>query len=53
MVCTKNIDSDDWVDGDSLKTFLQQLHCFIASDVDLVLSNYVYEHVEDNTPEFL
>lgn len=51
----KNIDSDDWVDGDALKTFLQQLRTFIASDnlVDLVLSNYVYEHVEDNTQNFV
>lgn len=51
----KNIDSDDWVDGDALKTFLQQLRTFISSDnpVDLVLSNYVYEHVEDNTQNFV
>lgn len=47
----KNIDSDDWADADALKALLAKLREFIASDeqVDLVLTNYVYEHVEDNT----
>lgn len=47
----KNIDSDDWADADALKALLAKLREFIAADeqVDLVLTNYVYEHVEDNT----
>ena len=47
----KNIDSDDWADGDALKALLAQLRRFIQMDetVDLVITNYVYEHVEDDT----
>lgn len=47
----KNIDSDDWADADALKALLAKLREFIAADeqVDLVLTNYVYEHVEDDT----
>ncbi|MGI6755348.1 MAG: glycosyltransferase family 2 protein [Atopobiaceae bacterium] len=47
----KVVDSDDWVDGDALKQLLAKLRSFIAYeiDVDLVITNYVYEHVEDNT----
>ena len=46
-----NIDSDDWADADALRARLAKLREFIAADeqVDLVLTNYVYEHVEDNT----
>ena len=45
----KVVDSDDWVDGDALKDLLATLRRFISFDtrVDLVISNYVYEHVED------
>ena len=47
----KNIDSDDWADADALEALLAQLRRFIELDdlVDLVITNYVYEHVEDNT----
>lgn len=47
----KNIDSDDWVDADAVMALLKQLRRFVELDdpVDLVISNYVYEHVEDNT----
>ena len=47
----KNIDSDDWVDGPAVKALLETLRGFIADEnpVDLVITNYVYEHVEDNT----
>lgn len=46
----KVVDSDDWVDGEALKALLAKLRRFIEFDtrVDLVISNYVYEHVEDN-----
>lgn len=47
----KIVDSDDWVDADSLKALLGTLRGFIADKtrVDLVVTNYVYEHVADNT----
>ena len=46
----KVVDSDDWVDGDALKELLSKLRRFISFEtrVDLVITNYVYEHVEDN-----
>ena len=47
----KVVDSDDWLDGESLRKLLDTLRGFIYKDlrVDLVISNYVYEHVEDGT----
>lgn len=46
----KVVDSDDWLDADALQQLLVTLRKFVSSDnpVDLVISNYVYEHVEDN-----
>ncbi len=47
----KNVDSDDWVDADAVRALLEKLRYFIGlgEHVDLVITNYVYEHVEDNT----
>lgn len=47
----KNVDSDDWVDVDAVMALLEQLRRFveIGDLVDLVITNYVYEHVEDDT----
>ncbi|MGN0055707.1 MAG: glycosyltransferase family 2 protein [Atopobiaceae bacterium] len=47
----KVVDSDDWLDAEALSQLLQTLRKFEASDasVDLVVSNYVYEHVADGT----
>ena len=47
----KNIDSDDWVDADAVRALLDQLRRFeeLGEHVDLVITNYVYEHVEDDT----
>ncbi len=47
----KVIDSDDWVDRKSLKSVINALKYFIESGkkLDLLITNYVYEHVEDNT----
>lgn len=47
----KNVDSDDWVDADAVMALLEQLRRFveIGDLVDLVITNYVYEHVEDDT----
>lgn len=47
----KVVDSDDWLDGESLKTLMEKIR-FIATlkkPLDLIICNYVYEHVEDNT----
>lgn len=45
----KVVDSDDWVDKDALLVFLERLRAFIAyqTRVDLVVTNYVFEHAED------
>lgn len=47
----KVIDSDDWVDENSLMTLLQKIkdHVKYQIDVDLYITNFVYEHVSDNT----
>ena len=47
----KVVDSDDWLDTDALAKVLDQLQEFVDTGVqlDLMLCNYVYEHVEDNT----
>ena len=47
----KNIDSDDWVDADAVRELLETLRRFISlgERVDLVITNYVYEHAEDDT----
>lgn len=46
----KVVDSDDWLDGDSLKKLMDTIKMLHAeeNDVDLIFCNYVYEHVEDN-----
>lgn len=45
----KVVDSDDWLDADALKELLERLRDFVAFsvDVDLVVTNYVFEHAED------
>ena len=45
----KNVDSDDWVDGPAVRELLDALRRFVelGDCVDLVITNYVYEHVED------
>ena len=47
----KNVDSDDWVDAEAVAALLERLRSFvrIGERVDLVITNYVYEHVEDQT----
>ena len=47
----KVVDSDDWLDTDALAKVMDTLRRFAASErpVDLVIANYVYEHVEDDT----
>ena len=45
----KVVDSDDWIDGPALQELLTTLRDFekTGTRVDLVITNYVYEHVED------
>ena len=47
----KVVDSDDWLDEAALQRVLNKLREFVASgtELDLMVCNYVYEHVEDNT----
>lgn len=47
----KVVDSDDWLDEEGLKKVISVLKGFVANRkrVDLMICNYVYEHVEDNT----
>ena len=47
----KVVDSDDWLDGKALADIMDRLREFAAMEqpVDLLLCNYVYEHVVDNT----
>ncbi len=47
----KVVDSDDWLDEAALGRVMAKLRSFAAMEipVDLVIANYVYEHVEDNT----
>ncbi len=47
----KVVDSDDWVDADALCSLLDKIRTTEAAhaDVDLFITNYVYEHTTDNT----
>ena len=47
----KVVDSDDWLDEAALQKVLAKLREFAAREnpLDLMICNYVYEHVEDNT----
>lgn len=47
----KVVDSDDWLDTDALKRVLDKLRecAEWEKPLDLLIANYVYEHVEDNT----
>ena len=47
----KVVDSDDWVDEDALKAVLAAVKKHLAEDTlpDLYVTNFVYEHVEDDS----
>ena len=47
----KVVDSDDWLNEESLQRVLNKLRTFVTEgkELDLMICNYVYEHVEDNT----
>ncbi len=47
----KVVDSDDWVDEEALQKVLNLLRSWAGQEkpCDMLICNYVYEHVEDNT----
>lgn len=47
----KVIDSDDWVNEESLNLIMKKLREFIQNDtdIDMIISNYVYERLYNNT----
>ena len=47
----KVVDSDDWLDKDALEQLIAVMkkHIEENADVDLYITNFVYEHVEDDT----
>ena len=51
----KVVDSDDWLDTAALAKVMEKLREFskLPAPVDMVIANYVYEHVEDNTHKAL
>ena len=51
----KVVDSDDWLDTDALAKVMDKLREFsrLPAPVDMLIANYVYEHVEDNTQKVM
>ena len=51
----KVVDSDDWLDEKALSAAMDKLREFAAMEqpVDMLIANYVYEHVEDNTQKVM
>lgn len=51
----KVVDSDDWLNIEALNKIIDQLRIFIQNDknIDMLLSNYVYEHLWDNTSKVM
>ena len=47
----KVVDSDDWLDGDALAALMALIKrsSQMEKPIDLIITNYVYEHAEDNT----
>jgi glycosyltransferase involved in cell wall biosynthesis len=47
----KVVDSDDWLDQDSLQKLMKQIRIHLDQNQspDLYITNFVYEHVEDKT----
>ncbi|MCI2105380.1 MAG: glycosyltransferase [Intestinimonas sp.] len=51
----KVVDSDDWVDVDALAKVVDKLREFsqMEQPVDMLVCNYVYEHMEDHTQKVM
>ncbi|MBR7136145.1 MAG: glycosyltransferase family 2 protein [Clostridia bacterium] len=47
----KVVDSDDWLDGEAIKVFMEKLREHVKNNdyADLYICNFVYDHVEDQT----
>lgn len=45
----KVVDSDDWLDIDALKEVMNKLRELKKQNLDMLVFNYVYEHVSDDT----
>ena len=45
----KVVDSDDWLDVDCLKKVIAKLKELKEQNLDMLVCNYVYEHMADNT----
>lgn len=51
----KVVDSDDWMDEPALMKYLSEIKKLVNSGniPDMVVTNYVYEHVEDNSSKIM
>lgn len=51
----KVVDSDDWMDAAAMKTYMANIRELVNSDKtpDMIVTNYVYEHVEDNSSKIM
>ena len=49
----KVVDSDDWLDNEANMQMLAKLREFEGDPLDLMVVNYVYEHVADDTQEVM
>lgn len=51
----KVVDSDDWLDTEALEKVMAKLRQFAAmpAPVDMLIANYVYEHVEHGTQKVI
>ncbi len=51
----KVVDSDDWLDAEALQRVMTKLRecAQWPEPLDLLIANYVYEHVEDNTQKVM
>jgi glycosyltransferase involved in cell wall biosynthesis len=51
----KVVDSDDWFDSEAMKTYMDEIRNLVKNNknVDMVVTNYVYEHVEDHSSKVM
>ncbi len=49
----KVVDSDDWLDNDANCKLLKTLQIYKKDQLDMLVVNYVYEHVEDGKQNFV
>lgn len=51
----KVVDSDDWIDSEAVKKYIAAIRSFIKKKdaPDMIVTNYVYEHVADNSSKIM